>query len=229
MQLKRTLLSGVLALFAMSTVGCNLAIQKTFAMQDGSALNLFFQTLDDPPIDVESGKLTLGGGVVMTINVSMDLFDYLDGTMDGDITVDDVLFTGTGLNFVHVLEFPPICIALASESGGAFAYALLAQTATFDVVVNTAARFIEPNPLFGDPLIPFPFHLVADIPLPLLDALGLFLGTGQMTVTQHIDTIFPFGAFPYPIHLVGDLTLKTQDTFPTNPLIEQCLVRLAGT
>jgi hypothetical protein len=227
----RLLLSSALVLFALGSVGCSLSIEKTFAMQPGSGLDLFFVSYDDPPIELPNGRLTLDGGTVMTIDVSTSLLDYLDGTMDGQVTVNDLLFDATGLSFFGSLDLGPLCIALTGPSGGSFQYKVVQQTAAFDVMVDTSAIMLDKTYVWftGTDTFPFPFHLQAEMPLGLADAVGLFLGTSEMDVSQHIDEIFNFGSGPTPIkmHVRGDVNLRTQDAFPTTPLLEQCLAEVS--
>ena len=226
----RLLLSSALVLFAFGSVGCSLAIEKTFAMQPGSGFDMFFVTYDEPPLEYPNGRLTLDGGTVMTIDVSVDLLDYLDGTMDGDVTVGDLLFTATGLSFFG-FQLGPLCIALSGPSGGSFEYAVLEQTAAFDVMVDTSAIMLDKTYMafVGTDTFAFPFHMQAEMPLGLADALGLFAGTSEMTVTQNIDELMIFGTGPQPfkVHIMGTVNLITQDAFPTNALIEQCLAEVS--
>jgi len=223
----RLLLCSALVLFALGSVGCSISIEKTFAMEDGSALNLYFVTYDDPPLELPNGALTLAGGTVMTIDLSTSILDYIDGTVDGHITVDDLLFTATGLSFFGAIDLGPLCIALAGPSGGSFQYKIVEQTAAFDVVVDTHAVMLDKTYVWftGTDTFPFPFHLQAQMPLKLVDALGLITGSSQMEVNQDVDERFLFGGgnSPFKIHVQGTVHLKTQDTFPTSPLIEQCL------
>jgi hypothetical protein len=229
----RLLLTSLLVLFASASVGCSLQIEKTFAMQPGSGIDMYFTTYDDPPVDTYQGSIGLDGGTVMTIDVSTSLLDYLDGTMDGQVTVSEVLFNTTDLIFFG-FNLGPMCIALSGPSGGSFEYQVVQQTAAFDVVVDTSAELLDKTyaAFIGSDTIPFPFHLAAEMPLGLADALGLFAGTSEMTVTQPIDEhiVFGEGTTPTPlkVHMLGTVTLTTQDTFPTSPLIEQCLA-LAST
>ena len=226
----RLLLTSLLVLFASASVGCALSIEKTFAVQPGSGFDMFFVTYDDPPQEYPNGRLTLDGGTVMTIDVSVDLLDYLDGTMDGDVTIGDLMFTATGLSF---FGFPlgPLCIALAGPSGGSFEYQVLNQTAAFDVVVNTNAVLLDKTyvAFVGTDTFAFPFHMQAEMPLGLADALGLFAGTSEMTVSQEVDENMIFGTGPQPlkVHILGTVTLMTQDAFPTNTLIEQCIAEVS--
>jgi hypothetical protein len=229
----RLLLSTLLVLFASGSVGCALSIEKTFAMQPGSGIDMYFTTYDDPPQDIFEGHLGLDGGTVMTIDLSTSLLDYLDGTVDGQVTINELLFDTTPLIFFG-FNLGPMCIALSGPSGGSFEYRMVQQTAAFDVVVDTTAELVDKTyaAFIGSDTIPFPFHLSAEMPLTLVDGLGLFTGTSQLTVTQNVDEHMVFGTgttdTPLKVHMLGTVTLKTQDTFPTTPQLEQCLA-LAST
>jgi hypothetical protein len=224
----RLLLTSAVVLFAFGSVGCTLQIEKTFAMQPGSGIDMYFTTYDEPPVDIFEGRIELNGGTVMTIDLSTSLLDYLDGTVNGQVTVDDVLFSTSNLIFFG-FNLGPMCIALSGPSGGSFEYRMTQQTAAFDVVVDTSAELLDKTyaAFIGSETIPFPFHLAAEMPLGLVDALGLFTGTSEMTVTQPIDERIIFGEgttdLPLKVHMLGSVTLMTQDTFPTSPLLEQCL------
>jgi len=227
----RLLLTSAAMLFAFGSIGCSLSIEKTFAMQEGSGFDLYFVSYDVPPIEIPNGRLSLDGGTVMTIDMSVSLLDYLDGTMNGDVNVDELLFTATGLSFFGAIDLGPLCIALTGPSGGAFEYRVLEQTAAFDVVVDTSATMLDKTYTWftGTDTFAFPFHMQAEMPLTLVDALGLFAGTSDLTVSQDVDENFPFGSGPTPIqmHVRGTVNLQTQDAFPTTPLIEQCLAEVS--
>jgi hypothetical protein len=224
----RLLLTGLL--FASASVGCSLSIEKTFAVQEGSGFDMFFVTYDEPPLEYPNGRLTLDGGTVMTIDVSVDLLDYLDGTMDGEVTIGDLMFTATGLSFFG-FQLGPLCIALSGPSGGSFEYQVLNQTAAFDVMVDTSAIMLDKTYMafVGTDTFAFPFHMQAEMPLTLVDALGLFAGTSEMSVSQDVDELMLFGTGPTPIkvHILGTVNLITQDAFPTTPLIEQCIAEVS--
>ena len=62
----RLLLTSAVVLFAFGSVGCTLQIEKTFAMQPGSGIDMYFTTYDEPPVDIFEGRIELNGGTVMT-------------------------------------------------------------------------------------------------------------------------------------------------------------------
>lgn len=234
----QTVRIAVLGLFASGAIGCNLQIDQIFAMQEGSSLQTFLVS-NDGTLEVPQGTMEFEGGAVMRIIVSSDLLDYLDGTVDGDVQLLDTLFAIPGLQF-FIANTGLICVVLGDPpGGGTFAYNVLGQTAAFDVVVNTEALPVDPvyQRSIKDGKFLFPFDLEAEIPLTLIDALGLFTGTGSMEVTQHIDQRFDvllrscptcetYLTFHFGVR--GDVTLASTDTFPATPKVLECVDFLAG-
>jgi len=234
------LLAAVLCCFAMGSVGCSLTIDQIFAMQPGSGVDVAIIAFGSGQ-EVPQGRLAFEGGTVMRIDVSTSLLDYLDGTVDGDVQILDLLFAVPQFTFL-IFEAGLTCVVPDDPvGGGTFSYAVLDQEATFDVIVNTKALIT--NAAFAAMIrggaFQFPFHMVATMPLTLLDAIGLFSGTGSLTVTQPIDGYYfvpmvqvandPSQDYPMPIHVKGEVTLKTTDTFPVTPGVTGCLDFLAGT
>ena len=234
MQRTRAAITALLGAVALGTVGCNVSIEQIFEMQPGSGVNVSQIKLDGSELFMD--HMTFEGGTVMRIDVSTDLFDYLDGTVDGDVTIVDLLFGIPNFKFFFV-NTGLICAVLDDPpGGGTFAYDVLAQQASFDVLVNTKA--VITNALVAQMMpggaFKFPFDLEASMPLTLVDALGLVTGTGSLTVTQHLDDVFiaeyypdrnnyPNWTVPLKMHVVGDVTLSTTDTFPTPPTVLGCL------
>jgi hypothetical protein len=234
MQRAKAALTVWLGAIALGTVGCNVSIEQIFEMQPGSGVDVSQIKLDHTEMFMD--HMTFEGGTVMQIDVSTDLLDYLDGTVDGDVTIKDLLFAIPNFKFFFV-NTGLICAALDDPpGGGTFAYEVLAQQASFDVQVNTKA--VITNPLVAAMMVggafKFPFHLQASMPLTLVDALGLVTGTGSLTVSQHLDSSFiaeyypdkanwPNWTVPLTMHVVGDVTLNSTDTFPTPPTVLGCL------
>ena len=230
----RSLRTIVLGLFATGAFGCNLQIDQTFAMQPGSGADVAL-VAQDGSFEVPQGRLEFEGGAVMRIHVSTDLLDYLDGTVDGDVEILDLLFGVPGFNFL-IVNTGLVCVVLDDPpGGGTFAYDVLAQQATFDVLVNTKALITNAafaNLIRGGAFM-FPFDLESTIPLTLVDALGLFTGTGTLTVTQALDEHYsvmlinnrndPSQDTPLGIHVTGEVTLQSTDAFPATPTVLQCV------
>lgn len=232
MRSSKLVLTAVLACVAMGSVACSLQIDQIFAMQEGSGVDVF---LPDGNVDLFQGRLAFEGGTVMRIHISTTLFDYLDGTVDGDVEILDLLFGVPGFRFV-IFSTGLICVALDDPpGGGSFTYDVLAEEATFDMIVNTKAvvtNLILAR-LLRDGAFKFPFHLQSTIPLPLVDALGMFTGTGSLEVTQALDDYYeariaivkddPSRDLVYTIHVKGEVTLATTDTFPVTPNVLACI------
>jgi len=221
-------------------VGCSLSIDQILEMQEGSGVDLAI-VAPDGVNEHRVGGFQFQGGTVMRINVSTTLADYLDGTADGDVEVLDLLFAIPSSVFI-LLPTGTICVMLDEEfdNGGTFSYNVLAQEATFDVAVGTKA--VPISPLFANAIrggaLEFPFDLESTIPLTLLDAIGLASGTGSLVVTQPVDLYTsvalvsvsgdPADDIVIPLHVTGEVTLESTDTFPTPPLVLDCLEFFAG-
>ena len=229
------ILTAALGLLAAGSFGCSLTIDKTFAMQPGSSLDLSLTTADHS-FEVPQGPMVLEGAAVMRIALSTTILDYLDGTVDGDIELLDVLFGVPNIRFL-IIDTGPVCVVLGDPpGGGTFSYNTLAQQATFDALINTKA--VPTNAGFASLLrggaLAFPFDLQSTIPLSLVDGLGLFTGVSAVSVTQAIDTYYDvalLGVDPndpsqdshLTIHAKGEVTLQTTDTFPVTPTVTTCL------
>src|SRR5262245_61225974 len=87
-----------LGLWALGSTGCSLSIDKTFAMKQGQ-LDLFEEECLNPSCAIPAGHMPLEGGVVMRIVLDTTLLDYLDGTVDGDLQILDLLFGVSNVKF----------------------------------------------------------------------------------------------------------------------------------
>ena len=134
----------LLGLLASGAIGCNLSIDQIFAMKDGSSLNTFLVSTDGT-LEIPQGAMTFEGGAVMRITVSNNLLDYLDGTVDGDVALPDLLFAIPGLQF-FIANTGLICVVPGNPpGGGTFEYKVVQQTAAFDVQINTEALPVDPT------------------------------------------------------------------------------------
>ena len=239
MSISRAVRTALLVLVASSAFGCYLQIDQTFAMQPGSGLDSFLVSIDGT-VEVPQGRMEFQGGAVMRIIIGSSIIEYLDGTVDGDVQLLDLLFAIPNLHFL-ISETGLICVVLDTPpGGGTFAYDVLAQEATFDVQVNSKALITQEvfRRSVKDGLFLFPFDLQSTIPLTLVDAIGLFTGTGALEVSQHIDQKFqvmlkanPYTEtefLPLTIGVRGDVTLSSTDTFPATPKVLECVDYLAG-
>jgi hypothetical protein len=230
----------LLTLFAGGSVGCSLSVDQILEMQEGSAVDLAIVSADGTS-ELPQGRLVFEGGTAMRINVSTSILDYLDGTMDGEVEVLDLLFAVPGFQF-RIVNTGLVCVVLDenADNGGAFQYSIADQEATFDVLIGT--RAIPVQGLFGSLIrngaFEFPFDLESTIPLTLIDALGLFTGTGSLEVSQDLDAFYtvplinvkndPSQDNLLPVHVTGSVTLQSVDTFPFTPLMADCLNALGG-
>ena len=164
----------------------------------------------------------------MNIDITIGLLDILFGQIDGDVTIGDLLFAAEPFVLLG-LPSEEICIVKDGPGSGTFEADLFAETATFDVTMNTIA-------LIGNPVIagflpgggfPFPFDLQSTVPMTLADMLGLATGGGDLSVTQDVDLdiLVPIGT-GLPGHVSGQLTLSGTDAFPTSPLLDACIAFL---
>jgi hypothetical protein len=116
---------------------------------------------------------------------------------------------------------------------------VIPQLAHFDVTANAKALITNflANMIRGG-AFRMPFHLQSTIPLTLVEALGIFTGTGTLEVTQPIDEYYdipivnipedPSQDYSYRIHVMGEVTLKSTDTFPATPTVLACVDYLSS-
>jgi hypothetical protein len=223
-------------ILAAPTVGCSLSIEQILEIQDGSHMNLAFAGFPGNPFpDAPADTLQLSGGTVMLLDISLSLLDYLDGVADGTIDVLDLLIAvpSIDLNGLEQYRTGNICILLdeTQESGGTFTYDLLAQEAAFDVAIATNG-FVT-NRGFASLLvggkIPFPFAFNATTHMTAVDVVGLVAGTGSLEVEQDLDDyiILPVRIgttiLELVYHVTGSVGLASTDTFPTPPIVVNCL------
>jgi len=218
----RVLLSVAVLCMAMGSVACSLDIESTLALADGSSME----------VEVPSGSgnvstAALEGGTVMNIAVGIHLSDLLRGTVDGDVSVGELLFASDGFTILGI-PTDELCVIPdpSDPGGGTFSANLKKSKATFDVQINT--RALVGNPLLAG-VIPdgfaFPFDLQSTVPLSLFDMLGLLTGKGSLEVSQDLDEELTVSVGPatLPIHIGGTLTLASTDAFPTSPLLDSCI------
>lgn len=211
-------------LLALASAGCNTEIEKIFALEEGSQMQVSILVSENPFRTVPFDPFGLEGGTVMQLAVATTPLDYIDLTVDGDVNLSELLFAMDGVTIIAQLG--TLCVGLQGPSGGTFDYALLEQMANFDITIDSFARAEDPfvrNFIGGD--TPFPFEFQAEMPLAYTDALGLFLGTSDVSIEQEIYQLADFGGIPLVIE--GALTLGTVDTFPVTPLLETCSAVLA--
>lgn len=236
MSIRKLVLTALLAGIGLGSVACSLSIDQTFEMQPGSGVDVYqVGRFGEAFVD----RLVFDGGAVMRIDVSTTLLDYLDGTVDGDVQIVDLLFAVPDFKFI-IFFTGLICVVPDDPpGGGTFQYDVAAQQAHFDVVANAKALITNflANMIRGG-AFRMPFALQSTMPLTLVDALGLFTGTGSLQVTQPIDEYYniplvnipddPSQDYIYPIHVKGEVTLKSTDTFPATPNVLACVDYLSS-
>ncbi len=215
-------LTALVMAVAAGSFGCNLSIDQTLALDEGSAME----------IEVPAGSGTvavapLEGGTVMNIDIGIGFFDLILGNIDGDVSVGEILFASSGFNLLG-LDTEELCVVPdpADPGGGSFAADIWGGSATFDVSINT--RGLIGNEALAAAIpdgFAFPFNLQSTVPLSLGDMLGLLTGGGGLSVTQELDETFnaEIGPISLPLHIGGELSLSSVDAFPTSPLLDACL------
>lgn len=222
----RLLLTALVVAVATGSFGCNLSIDQTLALEEGSALE----------IEVPAGSGTvavasLEGGTVFNIDIAIGFFDILFGNIDGDVSVGEILFASNGFNLLGI-DTQELCVVPdpADPGGGSFAADIFGGSATFDVSINT--RGLVGNPALAAAIpdgFAFPFNLQSTVPLTLADMIGLLTGGGGLSVSQELDETFDaqVGPITVPLHIGGELALGSADAFPTSPLLDACLAIIA--
>jgi hypothetical protein len=233
--MRKLMMTLAVSALAMSSVACSLNVEQIMAVQPGSAFTIATVT----PI-ASSANQNLEGGAVMNIDIFISLFDLFLGDFEGDITVGEVLIAAPGFPFLGFTGIPTGIICVAPEEGnpggGTFEANLFLKRATFDVALNTEAIFgstLVSNLLGG--ALPFPFALESTIPFKLSDALGLFSGSSDLTITQPVSQPIdlttaggpPFGGIHVTGSITGSISLSSADAFPTSPLLDDCIELLA--
>lgn len=220
-QLKVTLTALITAM-SMGSVGCNLEMEQMLGVDAGSAMEI--------EVPAGSGAIsiaTLEGGTIMNIDISIGFFDILTGSIDGDVSVGELLFASSGMSLLGI-DTEELCVIPdpVDPGGGTFAASIFGGTATFDVALNTRAMLGSPilGPVIPDGLA-FPFVLQSTVPLSLGDMIGMLTGSGNMTISQDLDETFDVSVLgtTLPVHIGGALTLSSVDAFPTSPLLDTCL------
>src|SRR5262245_24209397 len=109
------LLIGLLGSIAFGTVGCSLNIDHIFAMKDGSGADVALVANNGN--ERSMGHMSMLGGTVMRITTSASLLDYLDGVVDGDVSILDLLFSIPDMSFLGV-PVGLVCVVLDDPPGG---------------------------------------------------------------------------------------------------------------
>ncbi|MDH4015830.1 MAG: hypothetical protein OEV20_00670 [Actinomycetota bacterium] len=219
-------LTALVTVMSMGSVACNLEIDQTLGLDEGSAMEV-----EVPAGSGSVGVATVEGGTIMNIDIAIGLFDILFGSIEGDVSVGELLFASSGFNLLGI-DTEELCVIPdpVDPGGGTFAADIYGGSATFDVAINT--RALVGSPILGAAIpdgFAFPFALQSTMPLSLGDMIGMLTGSGGLSVSQSLDETFDVtvGAITLPIHLGGTLNLSSVDAFPTSPLMDACLAIVA--
>lgn len=224
------LVGGVLPSIACGTV----VIPTTLALESPSEITIAIPIFP-PPYDQETTSLV--GGVETTITTELGLLELLGITigiaLPADISVDDILIAGTEIVIGGLLPTGTLCVALDPDlpGGGSALINPLLGVAEFNIALNTLIHITDPG--LGGVLggaLPFGAAINAVTPLSLGDLLDLMAGgTGGLSLTQEIDTTLPPDTPVIgPSQVTATLTLATTETFPSDPLLDECEAYLAG-
>jgi len=219
-------LTALVTALSMGSVACNLSIEQTLALEEGSAMEI-----EVPAGSGAVGVAALEGATVMVIDIGIGLLDILFGSIEGDVTVAEMLFASNGFVLLGI-PTEELCVVPdpVDPGGGSFAADIFGGSATFDVSMNT--RALIGNPVLAGAIpdgFAFPFNLQSTLPLSLADMIGMLTGAGGLSVSQELDETFDVTALgiTLPIHIGGQLSLASTDVFPTSPLLDRCLVIVA--
>lgn len=231
--MRKTKLTMTLAVAALAanSVACSLQLEQILEVQEGSTLEIGVADLPPEVLEIE-------GGTVMGIDVTIGFFDLLFGSIEGDVEVPELLIAAPGFPFLGIPAFNTgtICVVPQAPGAGTFEADLHADTAAFDVTVDTIA--LLGNPTLANALpdggFPFPFQLQSEVPFGLAEMLGLLTGSADLEVTQEIDLPFEVEVSLPPIlpptliqgTVGGEITLASTDAFPTSVLLDECIARL---
>lgn len=226
----------LLSVFVLPSLACGtIELPIDLALEQPSEIVIDVSALFEPPFDLLGTSLV--GGVETTITAHLGLLDFIAITLGqalpADIAVDDIRIAGTPLLIGGVLSTGTLCVAPDPliESGGTAMLNILLGAAEFDLTLASLIYITDP---FIGPLVGGAFPFAADInaitPLSIGDLLALATGTGGgLVLTQEINTVLPpdtpiIGA----AGVSATLSLGTTDVFPSDPLLDECDVFLAG-
>lgn len=219
------------ALVAATSIGCGqIEIPVHFSLVGDNTISLEVPAF--PPPDNVFGSILVGGAEA-TVIVDLNPFELFSPQgLVAAIVVDRVSIAGTSID-IFGLQTGTICIYDdVDDPGGGFAFMRpLKEEADFTLTLNTLIAVTDPfiRSLFPDPL-PFSAAIDETVPLTLADLLGLFVGGGAgLELSQELQS-----TLPADIPILGgsivtaNLTLATTETFPEDPMLDECEAFLAG-
>lgn len=215
--------------------GCGtIVIPMDLVLEDPSQIDIHIPIFQ-PPFDVATTNLV--GGVEMTITTNLGFFQLLGislgQALPADISVDTIAMAGTEILIGGLLPTGTLCVTLDDTlpGGGSALINPLLGVAEFNIALNTLIYITDPGlgPIVGGAL-PFGADVNAITPLTIGDLLDLLGGGGGgISLTQEIDTTLPPDTpIIGPAQVVATLTLATADAQPSDPLLDECEVFLAG-
>jgi len=214
----------ILPAFACGTV----VIPTTLALEDPSIINI---TIPIGPPEEQLKTSSLVGGVETTITTELGLLELikvsLGKALPADIAIDDIRIAGTGFDILGLLFTGTLCVEPdpALPGGGTAMINVLLGVAEFDIALNTLIWVTDPS-LGGVVGGPLPFGATIDemVPLSIGDLLDLIGGgSGGLSLTQEISTTLPPDTPVIgPAEVSATLTLSSTDTFPSDPLLDEC-------
>lgn len=226
----------VLCAFVLPSLACGtIVLPIDLALEQPSDITLDLSAVFPPPNDIASTALV--GGVETTITTKLGLFEFIGITLGqalpATIAVDDIRMAAPEILLAGVLSTGTLCIAPdpAVTSGGSAMLNPLLGVAAFSLTLANLIHVTDPllGGLVGGAL-PFAADIDAVAPLSISDLLALAAGTGgSLVLSQTIDTTLPpdtpiIGA----AGVSAVLTLASSDVFPSDPLLDECALFLAG-
>jgi hypothetical protein len=222
------------ALFAATGIGCGeIELPINLALVGDNTFSLEIVGFP-PPNNVFTS--TLVGGAEATVVVDLNPFElFTPQGLAAAILVDRVLIAGTDID-IFGLHTGTVCVFDDVDNpGGGFAFLRpIHGNADFTLTLNT---LISPTDPFILGLFPEPLEFSAAIdetvPLTLADLLGLLLGGGGsgggLELSQELTATIP-PSVPLLANsiITADVTLATTETFPVDPLLDDCEAFLAG-
>ncbi len=229
---QKGLFLGMLAAFAMASVGCGkIEVPMTLAL-DSSASSI---SLTLEPAGLPLGTTEMEGGVETLMTMDIGLIELLFHLpFSGIIEVTDLLFGGTSIN---ILGTPTgtLCTVVdeSAPGGGTVLVDIWDGLISFDMQLGT--NILPTNPAILA-LIPDGFSFALDFAdtaeLSLADLLGLAFGNadGGLSVEQQFSDVIEVEILgsPLMIGIDGNITMNTANEFPGGVLLDECDAFLAG-
>jgi hypothetical protein len=213
---------------AIAGFGCGkISLPVTFALVGNNSISLEIPNLGT------FGSDQLVGGAATTVQVNLDPFKLFSPQgLAASIVVNKVAMAAAPID-IYTLSTGTVCIYNdPNNPSGGFAFLRpLQQQADFTLTLNTLIQPTDPTllTLFPDPL-PFTAAIDQTVPLTLNDLFALLGGKGAgIQLHQVLSATLPpdLGILANAV-VTADVTLATVQTFPTDPLLDECQAFLSG-